>query len=666
MATLYVDFTNGNDSNDGTSFANRVKTITSGITAARTAPGDVIRIMKSEDPVSLGITATWTNKSATVTLASALTATIDLCESSWTAATDVTCTTSTTRKEGSNSASIAPAGAFTTGKLAYKDLGASTDFSAYQKVTLWVRSSIALQSGDLEVRLCSDTSGNTAVNTLAINEAFTANNWRPITLNNGGALGSNIRTVALYATRDFGAATILVDDILAANDLTLTCLISKESSATSKDFYPIQSINGTTIKLDYAPDSSAADTVRGYYGTTESVTTYKREPIRIASGQTTNEGGTDTARSLYTGGWDTTDMTTQNGLTFIDKGDDAVAVISVNHSYIDLERIVTVRGNSGIGLTFDCSVTNCGVICKGNPAGTTGGITLSVNCIARDCIAQNSNGYGIALNTSSKSLVENCIVRNNQSSGIAGTTNGANQVVVIDSTFDNNGLDGVAASNCSAKFINITARDNEAYGIRAQVGGYAEVNKLTTSGNTSGGASANIGHLKIHNYSCSEGVVNSVNYSRVEISAYNGDTNDMRIYEGNGTTVVAQYDTSTVYGTTSRSIKHRPVSVHTADLPFIQRLGAFAVNDSGTVTITCQVRRANASATGAMLRVRKGQNAGISSDLTDSASAGNNTWEELSVSFTSSEKTLIEVELVSWYISATADIFWGNVQVSQT
>ena len=59
MPTYYIDFEGGNDANAGTSFATRWKTITSGATAARIAPGDEIRVMASPDPTSIG-SATWT------------------------------------------------------------------------------------------------------------------------------------------------------------------------------------------------------------------------------------------------------------------------------------------------------------------------------------------------------------------------------------------------------------------------------------------------------------------------------------------------------------------------------------------------------------------------------------------------------------------------------
>jgi hypothetical protein len=67
MATYYLDYENGNDANDGLSFANRWKTMTSGATAARIVPGDTIRIMGSPAPTSLGIGATWTGEKMRIT-----------------------------------------------------------------------------------------------------------------------------------------------------------------------------------------------------------------------------------------------------------------------------------------------------------------------------------------------------------------------------------------------------------------------------------------------------------------------------------------------------------------------------------------------------------------------------------------------------------------------
>lgn len=81
MATYYLDYEGGNDSNDGLSFANRWKTMTSGATPLRIAPGDTIRIMGSPAPTSLGIGATWTGEKmrSTGTITGATNATPIVC-----------------------------------------------------------------------------------------------------------------------------------------------------------------------------------------------------------------------------------------------------------------------------------------------------------------------------------------------------------------------------------------------------------------------------------------------------------------------------------------------------------------------------------------------------------------------------------------------------------
>ncbi len=61
MATFYLDPENGNDANDGTTFANRWKTLTTGATGPRTAPGDIIRVIAASGAVNTGISGTWSN-----------------------------------------------------------------------------------------------------------------------------------------------------------------------------------------------------------------------------------------------------------------------------------------------------------------------------------------------------------------------------------------------------------------------------------------------------------------------------------------------------------------------------------------------------------------------------------------------------------------------------
>jgi hypothetical protein len=159
MGNFYLDFENGNDANDGTTFANRWKTFAAGATAARTAPGDIIRIMASPDETLVG-NVTWTNNSRNLTLPSAVTQMVSDCETAWTASSNVTSTVSSaTNKQGTNSLSLAIATAFTTGKAAYFATG-TLNLSGYQQLSFWIQTSVALAASVLSLRLCSRYHGH--------------------------------------------------------------------------------------------------------------------------------------------------------------------------------------------------------------------------------------------------------------------------------------------------------------------------------------------------------------------------------------------------------------------------------------------------------------------------------------------------------------------------
>jgi len=318
--TFYLDYENGNDTNNGTTWALAWKTLTTGATEARITAGDVIRIAKSPEPVSLG-SVTWTDNSATVTLASAATANIDDGEVAWTASADVTATASSTyEKEGTNSAKLVIAGEFTTGIIAYKQIS-DTDFSDYDETTFWLRTTAAIAANCLRLDLCSDIAGVTVVDSMIIDHALVSGYFYPIHIDNGGALGSSIQSVALYARTDPGSVTIYIDNILACNGFNLTSLIGKNTDAES--WWTIKSINGTTVILGNVADYGS--TVRKYQGASEGVTSYYRETIKttLATSTTINvqqimDAGTYGGNSItFSGGWNTS-TTEQDGETWFD------------------------------------------------------------------------------------------------------------------------------------------------------------------------------------------------------------------------------------------------------------------------------------------------------------------------------------------------------------
>lgn len=325
MTTYYVDFENGNDANNGLTFATRKKTIASATTSW--ARGDVVRVMASPAPTALGVDGTWTQDSSTVTLSAAVTKTIDNCESGWVAAANVTAThTSSRYRQGSSSIFLTPAGAFTTGLMAYKDLGSAVDFSAYEQVNLWIWSVATRVSGFYTLRLCSDAAGVTAVDTLTI-PALEANTFQKVVINKGSALGASIQSVALYAGTDPGTSGIYLDNIFAskavgaADELTLFSLISTNNGSPNDDpWLPVQCIDETTITLHGVPDGNQLIPGTAKYSlATQTTPAYVRQPIaltapaRIETVLATGDG----TYGYVSGGWNRTDMSTRTDKTHI-------------------------------------------------------------------------------------------------------------------------------------------------------------------------------------------------------------------------------------------------------------------------------------------------------------------------------------------------------------
>lgn len=663
MADKYMDWTNGNNSNDGSTFALRVQDMLNGATGARTPAGTRWKMMKTEDPVSLGINATFTNLSDTVTLASALTANIDTCEGAWTAVSaNVTQSNPTTRKEGSKSIQFAIAAAFTTGQIAYHTM-ASTDFSAYQKVSFWIKPSASVATGVLQLLLCTDTLGTVVAQTITINQALSSNTWTCITVDTGGALSAAVQSISFNALSDPGTVNVRLDNILACNNLTLTSVISLNSSATTLEWYPVKSINGTTVKIDSGTGLDGGTTGRGFYGTTATSTCYKIEPVRITtSGQKVNNNGSLASPITFSGGWDTTNMTSQTGLTFLDLGDQLLTGIQNNESYINFENIVLVRGNiAWYGLGGYQTMNNCaGIGCGYGMYWNSSTWTYLNSC--RFC---NCNNYGIYVNAA-WGYIANCYLYNNQTYGITQNGNSGGNVIVNTDASNNGaiGFNGMQTGN----YYTLVAKNNGSYGFASNSGAVITITGITTSGNGSYGvASASPNSvIYIDNASCSEtNPFSASNPSRIQVSRIGDDPTQVNIYDSTSTTICIQIDTGTVHGSATKSYKHSPQSGHiSARFPLIQKIGKFAVDSSGTLTVSIWVQRDSTNIV-AQLLLRGGQVDGVASDLTAVASAAVGVWEQLTITCSPTQKVPVHVELQTWQNGGSGNAYFSDASVSQ-
>lgn len=725
MATFYLDFENGNDANDGTTFANRWKTLTNGATAARIAPGDEIRIMGSPAPTSLGQNGVWTSQAlqATKNITSATNATpisitctshgystgdtvvitgvggntnangtweitvtgtntFTLNDSSgngtssggtarlrnntrvmlttavtqniastgpgraaWTASANVTATFSTsgeTFKEHSSSDSIAIAAGFTTGLAAYWTLPSTLDLSGYQQISFWIQQTTGTigAAGAIDLRLCSDTTGTTAVNTISIPGLATLGKWMPVTVDLATNLGNSIQSIALYVNTDNGAQTFLLNNIIACkassdpDSLTLTSLIGKNT--TGETFWGIQSINGRRVMLDADTNATPGGTsVRGYYGTSETVTTYKRETIKLGPTagvnttlQTIQDSGTDGNPITFSGGWDRTNMSTQNLETWLDGVNGYGFGIGSGGSWITTNNLAGVRFNRAFSF------------------GATQGTGMNLAFIA----ANNNRGNPAVSITQSGAVNINFLCANS-SSPFNGLSYG-NQTVNLGKTYSNNGsIQGFRASPYST--LTVDCYNTGTYAIN--VPDNATGGKITNSefGDNIGGSVRNIGN---------QGTVFLVNClfnDTVELEASSGGTevyfyshrhdrvdNNHKIVS-HGMMISTATDQRHTASGVSWKIQPTNTTSWNSSRPVVFSLAKVACAANSLVTVKAWMRRDN---TGLTMRLvcKGGQIAGVSSDVVSAMTAAADTWEELTITFTPTETGVVEITAEAW------------------
>lgn len=643
MATFYLDPENGNDANDGTTFANRWKTITSGATAARIAPGDTIRIIASPDATSLGQSASWTDGSPTVTLTTAVTATLHDGETAWTASANVTCGTSTVNyRAGTKAATFTPATAFTTGKLAYAALGASTDLSAYKQLSLWYRSNGALSAGQLQIKLCSDTTGDTAVDTLSL-PASTSNTWQAVTIEAGANFGSAIQSIALYATSDPGTTIVTLDQIIAckpstsADALTLQSMIGKQTDG-SDGWWPILSISGTTITLD-ASAVGTGPTSLPYRGTTESVTTYKRQPIMLSATGVgvVQDSGTDGSPITFSGGWNRTDMSTQTGETWL--GYEPATSVNTyaqfdanSKNFIRLDKVFAFRG---YGLYFSSAVF------YGATAGTIGSAASYRGIHLQNTVGAQIDAFRQALGTDAGIVCDS--VGHVEVSGI-GKLHCQGEAINLLTTSRNCRFVGASGAKAYGNTYGVR-QDYTSYGNRvfnidfasnsvADIG--AEINNARLS-------RIDLVNCKLNSTSA---VLSSTGYIYSHKHQQTADTHKIYWRNSAGTIESATDQRHTASGIAWKFLPTHATNVNNVS-PLSLSVAKVACAASTLRTVSIWMRRSNTGLS-MRLRVPGGQIAGVASDVTSSITAAADTWEQVTVTFTPTEAGVVEVFAEAW------------------
>ncbi len=628
MTTLFMDTTGGDNTKDGSTFANRFKDFTSGATAARTAPGDVIRIMKSPDPTTASVNATWTNGNRTIVLASALTKSIWTCGSAWTGvgANVTTGSATTLRMTGVTARTTVIAGLFGTGQVCYATI-ASTDFSMHQGISFVVKTDVDVAASTFRIDLCSDTIGTAIVDSFTIDDTISSftSVISSFTFFKGSALGAAIQSISIVALLDPGTVTLTWQMFTAVNArtsvdcLTVNSLFSKSTAPTGEQmWYKVGAIsaNGLTITMDtYA--AAAADSALVYKGTTETVPLCLRQPNilnNITFGVVMQEAGSLAGGQItYSGGWDTTNMTTQTGETWLTQpfGVGAISLVA----FCNVEKLGWVQHRGGFntagGTQFHVNLTDCWMIC--GDSNQPSFIPLKNSTLTR-CHASQNNNLGFS----------------------AAATTG--MVVLDDCHVDQCAGNGINLATGARAINGCTSVGNIGYGFAISAGGiwddYRLIGAVTHDNSTGAVNGTGLGDIYANNCSFGE---------TTEFGATAGFTSTLRSH--NHDTVLSAVkvlspsyqivtDAANNHGVvTGYARKFSPLDATycTTRFPARLKLATFKVA-AGTFTFTCWVKRDSQSITARIVCPIQGQV--ITTAVTAAASAANNTYEQLTLSCT--------------------------------
>lgn len=621
-----------------------------------------------------------------VTLASALTenlASTGNGRTAWTASANVTATLSTSDyKEGYSSDSIAIAAGFTTGLAAYKATGSALNLSGYQQVSFWIKQTSGTlgAAGQTTLRLCSDTAGVTTVDTISIPALGALNVWNCVTVNTWGNLGASIQSVALYVATDSGAQTFLLSNIIAckaassADSITLSSLIGKNDG----QWFSIMSINGTRVFLgapaSYLPTSTGFG---AYYGTTEAITTYKREAVdrgAMAASTTAdnaiNDSGTSGNIITFSGGWNRTDMTTQTDETWLRSQNGNGFGLTVYRTFIEIEKLNFINYNTGIignatssDLTFsNISFAGCGTGFQA--IGVYYSVTSLITAMCTLGFYDNSRhsvftdmtmigggaANGIAQLIGSNNVYDTVNVYNLSTNCIS-FGNTANSLA-MDCRLDNLTIIGCPSGLVSVLIYAALRLKGDSWTLTCTAGGTAiqcyttsdvVVSNVTSSGHGQGIGLNGYGDITAIDCTITDTTPTSHNIANVSSAIYtqnlNASGHSLITLTGGlaGSTTAERHTASGVAWYLSPTSASR-----TATFPLPLSLGKILCAASALVTVKVWLRRTNTSLTIGLV-CKGGQIAGVASDVRTNMTAAANTWEEVTITFTPSAAGFVEI-----------------------
>ena len=592
-------------------------------------------------------------------------------------------------KEGAFSEKITTPSAVKAGsKLAYRAITPGS-LSGYQTMSFWIKNSATITAGQWRIVLCSDAIGETIVDEFLIPAILSTALWVPlnITKTGGGNLGASTASIAIYSDTiaPTSASNILLDNIIACttSGLNLQSLISKNTleQGGAEGWYGIQSINGKIVLLDNGV-STVGNAGRGYFGTTETVETYIREPINLTTTQNMQDSGTNGNNIQFQGGYDT-GTGNQTGETFISgyfAANNSSGIFGNAQSYITINRINTVRwnGNAGFDIRSVSSYITLDNISSSNNIGAGVYFTGRANLINNLSNSNNNTGKGLWLQNVTASINNFVLIsnlNNNLSFGLYFYNGASNNTIGTISKACNNITAGIyigesSSIPCFQNSINLASdvSYNSSYGVY-YINGSTEnyINSLTTSNNLTGGVIANncpgFNYIKSATISESTQVNIPTGYvdSRVFIEKIGG--NYSKIFTDGGN-IVSEATTLTNGSGTQWKLTTETNGNRNSDYPLNLSIAKIAVTANNLVTVKAWFLKGHATNIGAKLVCKGGHIAGVAADVT-ATKANDTSEEELTITFTPTEAGVVEIEAWAYYVAGHSTVIVDAITITQ-
>jgi len=578
---------------------------------------------------------------------------------------------------------------FTTGKAWYYKLPEELDLSAYQGISFTIHNTNDTDGGraNKELRLCSDETGDTAVNTIQIRAFISRGNMTMVT-DTGGNLGSSIKSIALYINTDRGAEDIRITNIIAyktgVNDVvTHDDVFGKNTTAEPVYWKPwyiqedhiLFSFNNMDLNHD-VNDVTNGSTATSYAGTSETVSLYKITPFNLyGSNNITNDVQTswyyrylvrlriDSRKrpnqelTKITGGWNTTDMSTQDSVTWMN-------LFTDNHRWMDLNAV------SNNPYTANVLVERFGQGCGQGLLLMEGHKNLTAKNIYQAGFSDNAPIQFSSMTRTRRSIVVDGLYQSNgrysgvqsnyvtqQSGGDRNTTPVIQKNVHLYAT----GHQYSTPQTTYIQDLKVLGKQYIFVDAQLNMNSNVTIKNLIADGIYSTLVDADV---RVHNptigniqYEIHPHTVNnygSTNHSLLSLGNYNGTANDHRIYVPNG---MIKTETTVRHGTGGVAWKIQPRLEHTGNNaysavqnvdhnPLAFTVAKIFVEANKVVTFKAYVRRDSTDIT-ARIAARLDKNIiPINSDVVATCTANADTWQELTLSITpvNSSELLIDFE----------------------